>query len=255
MKSGVRVAGAIAVGYLLGRNRRLALATMLGVAAATGQLSRARGDLTQRAAGALKDAGMDKLAKPGQQLVDAGKEAVFAALTSRVDTLRGRIDERADALRTPLDVGQKQKGGEPEEPRKHKPPEGRKRGDERAEAEEPAEAEEAEGAEEPEEPEEAEGAEEAEEPEEPEEAEGAEGAEEPEEAEGAEEAEEAEEEESGEDEEARGEPRARKRSDEGEPRRTRSAEREDRSPRGRAGQKTGNRDGATVGAPVRRSGR
>ena len=252
MNTGLRVAGAIAVGYLLGRKRRFTLALMLGTAAATGQLSRARGDLMQRATGALTDAGIGKLAKPGQQLLEAGKDAVLAALTNRADTLRGRIDDRADALGTPLDAEQKQKGAqeeEPEEPRRHKPAEGGKRGDEREEPE----AREAEEDQEPEEEEEPEEPAESEEPEQEEEEEEEEESEEPEE-EGEEESEEAEEEE--ESEEAPGEQKARrKRSDEREPRRPRSTERENRSPRARGGQKTGDRDEAKVGAPVRRSGR
>ena len=65
MKPGVQIAGAIAVGYLLGRKRRMALALMLGIAAATGQLSRARDELMQRTAGSLTEATTERLVLTG----------------------------------------------------------------------------------------------------------------------------------------------------------------------------------------------
>jgi hypothetical protein len=102
MKSGLRVAGAIGVGYLLGRTHKTRLALALGVAAATGQLGRAPGELMQRGTKAL--AGSDALgpvAEPGQRLLEASKAAAMAAFTSRLDSMSHALTDRADALRAP----------------------------------------------------------------------------------------------------------------------------------------------------------
>jgi hypothetical protein len=117
MKSGLQVAGAIGVGYLLGRTHKMRLALALGTAAATGQLGRAPGALMQRGAKALTSSGgLGQVAEPGQRLLEAGKTAAMAAVTSRIDVMSDRLHERADALRAPSvpGVGQ-QEAEQPQE--------------------------------------------------------------------------------------------------------------------------------------------
>lgn len=102
MKSGLQVAGAIGVGYLLGRTHKTRLAIALGVAAATGQLGRAPGALMERGTKALAGAGaLGQVTEPGQRLLEASKAAAMAALTSRIDTVSHVLSERADALGAP----------------------------------------------------------------------------------------------------------------------------------------------------------
>ncbi|MBV9096311.1 MAG: hypothetical protein JO132_20965 [Streptosporangiaceae bacterium] len=109
MKGGTRAALAIGVGYMLGRRRKMRLATMLAVGAAAGGLGPG-GAILRRGAEALGST--EALSKLSPQLgdvaqtirddlVDAGKAAAMAAVNSRIDSLTSSLHERAETLRNP----------------------------------------------------------------------------------------------------------------------------------------------------------
>jgi len=109
MKGSTRTAGAIGVGYVLGREHKLRAATMLAVAAALGSTPMG-GMLLKRGTKLVGSAGVLNAMPPeiGEiidvvrgDLVPAGKAAVSAAATSRVDSLTGSLHERAERLRDP----------------------------------------------------------------------------------------------------------------------------------------------------------
>jgi len=91
------MAGAIGVGYLLGRTRKARLALALGMAAATGQLERAPGMIADRTQGLdWKKSPLGKaIAEPSERLLEAGKAAAIATLSSRIESVATRLEERA----------------------------------------------------------------------------------------------------------------------------------------------------------------
>ena len=110
MKGGTQAALALGVGYLLGRRRKMRLATMLAVGAATG----GAGSLTSAAVkrgmkmlGSTEAVGkfapqLGELADTVRSdLMDAGKAAATAALTSRIENLTDSLQERAEMVRDP----------------------------------------------------------------------------------------------------------------------------------------------------------
>lgn len=100
MKSGARVALAVGVGYLLGRRRKLQVALALGSAVAAGRLSAGSGDLLRRGTkGLLSSADLGKVAGLGGPLVAAGKAAAMTAVSSRIDSVSDRLQDRAETLR------------------------------------------------------------------------------------------------------------------------------------------------------------
>ncbi len=109
MKGGAQAALAIGVGYLLGRRRKMRLATMLAVAAAAGGLGPG-GAVLRRGAKALGSTqALGKLSPQlgdlaqtfRDDLLDAGKAAASAAVTSKIDSLSNSLHERAESLRNP----------------------------------------------------------------------------------------------------------------------------------------------------------
>jgi hypothetical protein len=102
MKPGLKVAGAIGVGYLLGRRHKMRMALTLGAAAAAGQLGHARDVLKEQTTEKLTSSEtMGTLADPGKRLLDAGKSAAVAAVANRIGTLSDQLEERAEAVRHP----------------------------------------------------------------------------------------------------------------------------------------------------------
>lgn len=110
MKGGTRAAVAIGVGYVLGRRRKMRLATMLAIGTATGGLTALGGAALRRGVQALGSA--DVLGKLGPQfgdiadtvrgdLVEAGKAAAVGALTGRIESLTDSLHDRAEGLRNP----------------------------------------------------------------------------------------------------------------------------------------------------------
>ena len=114
MKGGVQAALAIGVGYALGRRRKMRLATMVAVGAATGGVGRFGPVAMRRGAEYL---GSKKLAdalgpQVGEQvtdivstirgeLLDASKAAALAAVSGRIESLSDSLHDRAETLRNP----------------------------------------------------------------------------------------------------------------------------------------------------------
>jgi hypothetical protein len=101
---------ALAVGYILGRKHKLRMATLLATAAASGKLSALGGAAMKR--GATMGASSGLLGKMTPQiggiadkvrgeLLNAGKAAAVAAVSSRVESFSDSIHQRADAIRGP----------------------------------------------------------------------------------------------------------------------------------------------------------
>jgi hypothetical protein len=107
---------AAGIGYVLGRQHKLRWGLLLGAAAASGQLGRTGGLLQHgvRALGSLPEIG--KLSELGAPLVEATKDAARAAVTGRIDSVSGRLRERADALREPRTARKQEEPPEDREP-------------------------------------------------------------------------------------------------------------------------------------------
>lgn len=114
MGNNTRIALAMALGYLLGRQQRLGTALAFGAAVAAGRIS-------QDPAGALKLGGellgkspvLGRLTELTKPLTAAGKAAATGAVSKGIDSVGDRIRRRADALRVP---GGKAEPGEPAAP-------------------------------------------------------------------------------------------------------------------------------------------
>src|SRR5215469_8722298 len=110
MKGGVGTALALGVGYILGRNRKMRLATMLAIGAATGGAAKLGPAALRQGtkylgktdiAGALRPQVTEIVNTVRGELLDAAKGAAAAAVTSRVDSLSDNLHERAETLRNP----------------------------------------------------------------------------------------------------------------------------------------------------------
>jgi len=110
MKGGAQTAVAIGVGYILGRRRKMRLATMIALGAATGGAARL-GPLAMRQgakmlgktdiAGALGPQVTEIVDTVRGDLLDAAKGAAAAAVTNRIDSLSDSLHDRAETLRNP----------------------------------------------------------------------------------------------------------------------------------------------------------
>jgi hypothetical protein len=117
MKDGVRIGMAVGLGYLLGRTRKGRMALMLVGVGVTGRAG--------KNPAALLKQGVDVLGSSPQvktltetvrgRLVEAGKAAAVSAVSSQVDTLTGKIEERTGALSSPPVDGQAGKTDEDED--------------------------------------------------------------------------------------------------------------------------------------------
>jgi hypothetical protein len=110
MKGGTQAALALGVGYVLGRRRKMRLTTMLAVGAATGGVGGLGGAALRRGMkmlGSTEAVGkfapqLGELADTVRSdLMDAGKAAATAAVTSRIESLTDSLQERADMVRDP----------------------------------------------------------------------------------------------------------------------------------------------------------
>jgi hypothetical protein len=119
MKGGAQTALALGVGYILGRRRKMRLATMLALGAATGGAAKLGPAALRQGtkylgktdiAGALGPQVTEIVNTVRGELLDAAKGAAAAAVTSRVDSLSDNLHERAETLRNPEAAGGK--GGE-----------------------------------------------------------------------------------------------------------------------------------------------
>lgn len=110
MKGGTQAALALGVGYVLGRRRKMRMATVMAAAAATGSIGGLGGMALKRGVKMLGST--EALGKFAPQLgeladtvrgdlVDAGKSAATAALTNRIESLTDSLHERAEMVRDP----------------------------------------------------------------------------------------------------------------------------------------------------------
>jgi hypothetical protein len=109
MKGSTRAAVAIGVGYMLGRRRKLRVATVMAVATAVGGTT-VGGMILRRGTKYLSSTdAIGKLAPQAGEIVDvlrndlisASKAAATAAVNSKVDALTDSLHERAERLRNP----------------------------------------------------------------------------------------------------------------------------------------------------------
>jgi len=116
MKGGTQAALALGVGYLLGRRRKMRLATMLAVGTATGGVAGLGPAALRRGMKMLGST--EALGKFAPQLgeladtvrsdlMDAGKAAAAAAVTSRIESLTDSLQERAEIVRDPAAAAEK----------------------------------------------------------------------------------------------------------------------------------------------------
>jgi hypothetical protein len=110
MKGGVGTALALGVGYILGRHRKMRLATMLAVGAATGGAAKFGPAALRQGtkylgktdiAGALGPQVTEIVNTVRGELLDAAKGAATAAVTNRIDSLSDNLHDRAETLRNP----------------------------------------------------------------------------------------------------------------------------------------------------------
>jgi hypothetical protein len=108
MKDGVRIGMAVGLGYLLGRTRKGRLALMLVGVGATGRFGKGPAALVKHGVDVLGSSPEVKTLTDTVRgrLVEAGKTAAVTAVSNRVDTLTGKIEERTGALTSPPLGGQ-----------------------------------------------------------------------------------------------------------------------------------------------------
>lgn len=159
MSNKVRIAFAVLAGYCLGRRRKLRLAMAL---AAAGLAGRARGGEGGLLAQGIKALGSSpELTRITDRLrgdlMEVGKAAAVAATSRQIDSLSGKLQDRAEALRTPggvKEAGEAAKRAAGKRPAKDEDIEDEAVEEDDYDEEEDAEEEEPEESEEPEEPDE-----------------------------------------------------------------------------------------------------
>lgn len=116
MGNGVRIAAAVGVGYLLGRTRKMRVALMLVGAGATGKLGKSPAMLLRQGMNVLGSSKeLSTLTDTVRgRLAEAGKAAAVTAVSSQVDSLSDKIEQRTRALGAPTLPGQAEKSEEPE---------------------------------------------------------------------------------------------------------------------------------------------
>ncbi|MEU5846254.1 hypothetical protein [Saccharopolyspora shandongensis] len=111
MKSGPQIALAIAIGYVLGRSRKMKLAIATAGVMAGRRLGVNPKDLL--AQGGKVIAGSPELKKltgeARERLMDAAKAAAIAAATNKIDAIGDNLTKRAAGLRTP-NIGEQASG-------------------------------------------------------------------------------------------------------------------------------------------------
>jgi hypothetical protein len=101
MNTGARVGLAVTAGYLLGRFHKMKWALAVAALVGRGQLPGGAGGLVQQGAKLLTSSPeFNKLTDEMKgRLVDAGKAAAVAAVSSKIDSLSEGLRERSDAMR------------------------------------------------------------------------------------------------------------------------------------------------------------
>ena len=103
MSTKLQIAFAVLAGYCLGRHRKLRMAAALAAAGLAGRARGGEGGLLAqgvKALGSSPEIGQitDRLRG---DLLEVGKAAAVAAASRQIDSLSGKLLDRADALRTP----------------------------------------------------------------------------------------------------------------------------------------------------------
>jgi hypothetical protein len=118
MGNGVRIAAAVGLGYLLGRTRKMRVALMLAGAGATGRLGKNPAMLVRQGMNVLGSS--KELSTLGEtvrgRLAEAGKAAAVTAVSSQVDSLSDKIEQRTRSLGAPTLPGRAEEAGESAEP-------------------------------------------------------------------------------------------------------------------------------------------
>lgn len=93
MKGGTRIAMGVAVGYLMGRTKKMRLALMITGAGLTGSLAKSPGGVMRRAAGALgaSESVENLVGNVRGELRSAVTKAATTAATRRIDALSDRL--------------------------------------------------------------------------------------------------------------------------------------------------------------------
>jgi hypothetical protein len=100
MKRAGRYALVLGTGYLLGRQRKVGTVLVLGAAVAAGRLSGNSGAILRKGVQALGGStDLGKVLDLGGPLVSAGKAAAVSAVSSRIDSVSDRLQDRAETLR------------------------------------------------------------------------------------------------------------------------------------------------------------
>src|SRR5215472_9889181 len=108
MKGGAKVALAVGVGYFLGRHRKMRMATMIAIGAASGAAGGLGPAALKRGAQMLGSTDLAKTFGPQVNeimstvrgdLLDAGKAAATTAVSSRMDSLSDSLHDRAETFR------------------------------------------------------------------------------------------------------------------------------------------------------------
>jgi hypothetical protein len=113
MSNKVRIAFAVLAGYYLGRRRKLRMAAALAAAGLAGRAHGGQGGLLAqgiKALGSSPELGRITERLRGD-LMEVGKAAAVAATSRQIDSLSGKLHDRAESLRTP--DGAKENGSGP----------------------------------------------------------------------------------------------------------------------------------------------
>jgi hypothetical protein len=134
---------AVAVGYVLGRNHKLRLATALVVAGVTRELRKGDDSLLRQGVKTLGTSPqLEEITnRLRTDLMDVGKAAAIAATSRQIDSLSSKLHDRAESLRVPgappgaaAPAEEEEHAEEPqedeEEPPEEEPPEEEPRADE-----------------------------------------------------------------------------------------------------------------------------
>ena len=117
MKSGPRIATAVAIGYALGRSRRMKLAIMVGGALAGQRVGNPK-ELLAKASTAVSSS--PELSELGStlraRLTDAARTAAVAAASNKIDSIGDSLSERAAKIRSPESDSPPEDGTDDEEP-------------------------------------------------------------------------------------------------------------------------------------------
>jgi hypothetical protein len=117
MKSGPRIATAVAIGYALGRSRRMKLAIMVGGMLAGQRVGNPK-ELLAKASTAVSSS--PELSELGNtlrsRLTDAARTAAVAAASNKIDDIGDSLSERAAKIRSPESDSPPEDGADDEEP-------------------------------------------------------------------------------------------------------------------------------------------